>query len=158
MSNSRKHNRRKTSDYFIAENATTGEVVGRILDMSSDGIRLMTMEPVEASRRFKGVIKLQKPIDGCHEIRFEAECRWCLENERAGWYEAGFKFCDITLETVSVIRQLLKDWVVSESQRQNPSDSSDEKERRKTPLLRIESAFRDSSPVTDSSKGRGSNR
>ena len=72
MSNSRKHNRRKTSDYFVAEDAATGDVIGRVLDMSSDGVRLMTMEPVGTSRRFKGVIKLRKAIDGCHEIHFEA--------------------------------------------------------------------------------------
>ena len=126
--------------------------------MSSDGVRLMTMEPVGTSRRFKGVIKLRKAIDGCHEIHFEAECRWCLENERAGWYEAGFKFCDVTPETVALIRQLLKDWVAAESHKRNGSNNENGKERRESPLLYVKSVFRDSSPVTGSSKGRGSNR
>jgi len=156
MTNSRKHNRRKTSDYFVAEDAKTGEVIGRVLDMSTDGLRLMTMEPFGKSRRLKGVIKLQKAVDGSHEITFEAECRWCLENERAGWFEAGFKFCDLSPEVLATIKHLLKDWVASDSNQRNHTDSSKEKEPAKSPLESVRSVFRDSDPVTPGRRGSGS--
>jgi len=156
MANSRKHNRRKTSDYFITQDRSTGDVIGRVLDMSTDGLRLMTMEPVATSRRIKAIIKLQKPVDGRGEIEFDAECRWCLENERAGWYEAGFRFLDLSPGTAAIISRLLKDWVAADSHRRNETEATKEKERRDSPLQSTKSAFRDISPVTDNPKGPGS--
>lgn len=155
MTNTRKNNRRKTSDYFIAEDVNSGEVLGRVLDMSTDGLRLMTMEPISASRRLKGVIRLRKAVDGCHEITFEAECRWCLENERAGWYEAGFKFCDLSPETLTTIKHVLKDWVAADSHRRNSTGSPTDEEPKKSPLESVKSAFRDSDPVTPTRRRSG---
>ena len=141
MGTPRKSNRRKTSDYYVVFDSKSGELVGRILDMSVHGMKLMTLEPISVPRRISCAIKLDRPIEGRDSLEFEAESRWCQENERAGWYEAGFQIVHISREDLAVIGRLLQEWVASESERHNDSNGMKKKERRGSPLQYLKDQF-----------------
>jgi hypothetical protein len=122
-------NRQKTSDYYVVTDPTSGEILGRILDMSIDGFRLMIMEPLAIEQKFSCAIRLPSPIEGHDMIELTAESRWCMENERAGWYEAGFKFIDIDQQNLAIVGRLLQEWKNQETARMSGQAVEEPEER-----------------------------
>jgi hypothetical protein len=114
MSGNRRQNRGRTSDYFIVYDLESGAPVGRLLDLSTTGARLMTDEPVDVPVRMSCRMALPDYVEGSREVRFEAETRWCQHNKVTGWHESGIEFTHLTDLAVRVIDRLVREFMDSE--------------------------------------------
>ena len=112
MSESRKEIRGQTNDYFTVYSRETGEPLGRLRNLTSEGAMVISENAVPTNEVIRCKMHLPDIIEGCREIRFEAECRWCEENKSAYWYEIGVKFVNLSKLSQKVIDRLVSDWMV----------------------------------------------
>jgi hypothetical protein len=113
MNNTRSNERRYTNDYLIVFDSETDDPIGRILNLSETGLKMITDEKIEVGSPRKVSLKLPDYIEGCREITIDIECRWCEFNQRSDWYECGFSLEDLSDFNLNVIRSLLFEWMNS---------------------------------------------
>lgn len=110
MSDRRNQARRRTSDYFLVYNDETDELIGRVMDLTTEGAMMISETSVEVPQTFKCRLVLPRMIGRHKNLHFEAECKWSRKNHRLGWYESGYRFVDLSDTTRKILTELLKDW------------------------------------------------
>lgn len=111
MEDFRKKHRGSTNNYFLVFEVESGDIIGRLLNLTDDGLMLLSEEPVEASKKFECRMILPGMIEGCKEIYFKIESRWCNKNKRANWYETGYKINNKTDTCQKVLEILANEWM-----------------------------------------------
>jgi len=87
--------RRRTSDYYIVNDNRSGQILGRLIDLSPGGFRLIANEkPIESSYECR--LSLPNYVGNVKEIPLQASVKWCRHNTRMDWYEAGFQIDQIS--------------------------------------------------------------
>lgn len=112
MSKSRKEIRGQTNDYFTVYSRETALPIGRLRNLTSEGAMIISESAIPAKEVVRCKMKLPDIIEGCREIRFDAECRWCVENKNAFWFEVGIKFINLSKLSRKVVDHLVRDWMV----------------------------------------------
>jgi hypothetical protein len=90
MRERRKHTRQGVQEYLTVYDCSTGEPIGRLANLSSEGAMFVTSGPVKATAAFRCRVELVRPILGRDEILFDAECRWCRKNVKRDRWESGY--------------------------------------------------------------------
>ncbi len=110
MSDQRNQERRRTSDYFIVYDQETNELIGRVIDLTIDGAKMISEMPVPAPRVVQCKLVMPRMIGRYRNLYIQAECKWCKKNHRLGWHEAGYEFVDISEENYNIITELIGEW------------------------------------------------
>jgi len=113
MTNTRSNERRYTTDYLVVYDSETDNPIGRILNLSETGLKMITDEKIEVGSNREVRLKLPDFIKGCRETILEIECRWCKFNKRNDWYECGFTLENLSDFNLKIIRELLYEWMNS---------------------------------------------
>lgn len=111
MEEQRKNVRRAPNDYYLVFDRENDRFIGRVLNMSLDGLMLVSMEPVNASEEFKCRMALPEKIDDNNQIIFDAVCKWSRKNDQSNMYESGFKMKNVSTKDREIIRELLQKWL-----------------------------------------------
>lgn len=111
MTNERQHVRRETSDYYLVYNRHNNQLLGRVRNLTVAGAMLISSEPAVQDNIYQCRMDLPEEIDGLSEVHFDAEVRWCRENEKAGWYECGLRFAGLDAKHARVIQKMLQNWM-----------------------------------------------
>lgn len=111
MSEARSNQRGQTSDYFVVYDNVDEELLGRVRNMTTEGTMMITDRPIEVAQVVKCRMTLPDIIEGRREFYFDVECRWCQENKKANWYEAGFRFVNCTEQSSRIIARLVEEWM-----------------------------------------------
>lgn len=111
MEEQRKNIRRAPNDYFLVFDRENDRFIGRVLNMSLDGLMLVSMEPVEVPDEFKCRIALPEKIDDCNQIVFDAESKWSRKNGESNMYETGFKMTNVSKIDREIMKELLQKWL-----------------------------------------------
>jgi hypothetical protein len=111
MQDRRKNVRRAPNDYFLVFNRENDRFIGRVLNMSLDGVMLVSMEPVELGATYPCRMTLPEKIDDCSQIIFDADSKWSHKNEDSNMYETGFKMRNVSKNDREIIRELLQKWL-----------------------------------------------
>ena len=72
-----------------------GRTIGRIVDITADGLMLVAHEPLDIGRRFQLRIILPVIVDNCSEINVEAEVIWCQLDQNPSYYKVGCSFINL---------------------------------------------------------------
>ena len=110
MSDRRGRRRRRTSDYFLVYDQETNELIGRIIDLTAGGARLISEEPVPVPRTVQCKLVMPHMVGRHRHLYIEVECKWCKKNHRLGWHEAGYEFVNISEENHKIITELIGEW------------------------------------------------
>lgn len=110
MADRRRQTRRQADQSLFIYDSKTGTVMGRVADMTEQGVMVFSEKQVQPDTIFHCRIPLPKSMRGPDEITFEAQSKWCLLDEKTGMYHAGYEFHVITAENRTGIRKLLKSW------------------------------------------------
>lgn len=110
MSERRSQKRRRTSDYFLVYDEETNDLIGRIIDLTIDGARMISEMPVPVPRTVRCRLVMPRMIGRHRDLHIEAECKWCKKNHRLGWHEAGYEFINMSEENHKIISELIGDW------------------------------------------------
>ena len=110
MSDSRQLERKVTNDYFLVYDRETNELIGRVMDLTAEGVRLVCNDSIEPGSKFKAKMEMPQMIDRYRHIDFDLDARWTRKNPQMGWHETGFKITGLSMETYSVIERIIGDW------------------------------------------------
>jgi len=139
VSENRKSIRRQTSDYFLVYERNTRRLIGRILDISPDGLRVMLDEPVEKSCSIQCLIKLPLPIRNVCTIDVDLTEVWSRRNEHTGWFEAGFRIDAPSSKTTEVISEIIRHVITEQSSTVSCTKKSNKLSDYKSPIQWVKS-------------------
>jgi hypothetical protein len=111
MEERRKTARIRLTFEVIVYDIKTGERVGHLADISTEGIMLVGGRAMKINNVYEFRITLPVSIYGKTEISFNAVCLWSGKVEKSTKYQAGFQIQNPTKE----LKEMLKYWM------QNPS-------------------------------------
>ena len=108
MKEQRKNPRHKLCDHPIVHDRILGMVIGRVLDLSTGGLRVITDKPIEKSTRIECRLQLPKEIDGETQVLVDICCVWCRKNTLYGAFEAGFSFLNPSESDLRILHKFQK--------------------------------------------------
>lgn len=111
MTDSRKLPRGQTDGYLVVTDEKTGLPIGRLRNLTVEGAMLICTEPVDTPSVLHCRMTLPDIIEGIRDLSFKVEGRWCEENQRAGWFELGCTFVDLSDTGKKIIKQLMSNWM-----------------------------------------------
>jgi hypothetical protein len=108
--NQRKDRRRSIIYYLRVFDRDTDQMVGQLVDITTRGMKLVSVHPVDQGTRYSLRMLLPEEIDRKKHMNFEVECMWCKRDVNPNYFTLGFEFLDISPEDVHIIKALIYDF------------------------------------------------
>lgn len=93
--------------------------IGYLMDISKDGLMIISESPVEEKRTLNLKMKLPPTFEWKGKkvedklIQFRAECEWCRHDEvDKEFYLSGFAFKDLAEEDNEMIHKMIKEYKI----------------------------------------------
>lgn len=106
----RRTTRRHLVFYLRIFDGMSSRVLGHLMDISSEGLMLLSDSPVEVNEEYRLRMRLPKEVSGSDEIVFGAVSRWCRQDENPDFYVIGFQIQDMDDETRASVIQLIEEF------------------------------------------------
>ncbi len=110
MKEQRKLQRRHLIYYLRVFNNDTNEVLGHLINITPEGIMVMSEEPLETNKVYRLRMDLPADVFKKKMIEFEAESRWCKKDVNPEFYDTGFKIKNLDSEDSRMIERLIDDY------------------------------------------------
>ena len=110
MSAQRKLERKKLIFYLKVFGEKTNRLIGDLVDITTEGIKLIGSRPVKTEITYKLRMDLPREIDGEKKIIFNAQSRWCEKDDRTDFYNTGFKLTAISPDDINRIENLILEY------------------------------------------------
>lgn len=96
----RKYTRKKVDALLQLYDINNEIFMGKVVDISMDGIMLLSRDPIPANGVWQ--LSIELPIDDieCQTVEFGAESLWCDDSLKPAQYWAGFHIIDISQESL----------------------------------------------------------
>ncbi len=109
-SHGRREDRRHLIYYLKVENRDTNELIGRIVDITSKGLLLISRDRIEPQLEIPVRIELGDELfEQVHgHLELNIRCRWSKEDINPDYFVNGFEFIDQTREKEAIIRSLIE--------------------------------------------------
>jgi hypothetical protein len=82
-------------------------LLGQLVDITKEGLMLISEKPIEPDRDFDLTIDLPQEINGSKVLQFRARSRWSKPDVNPSFYNTGFQLEDVDEEYVKIIRNLI---------------------------------------------------
>lgn len=103
----REQKRRHLLMYLKAYDISSDKLIGRLIDLTSNGMMLLTEKPIDTNKIYLIKIELPEPIDGKNDITFDAKCLRCENDVNSDYYDAGFQIINLDSEEENIISKLI---------------------------------------------------
>ena len=103
----RKLRRRSLLYDFEVVEKDSGASVGRIINISLEGLMLISTDRQVSDTVLDLRIKLPETIFGKNNIDCKAQCMWCKKNKNTDFYEAGFHLLELPEDDIKAIVGLI---------------------------------------------------
>ena len=103
----RKTERIRLNIEIVVYDTATQSRVGRLVDISAEGIMLAGGKPMKINTVYEFRIMLPVSIYGKSEIVFDAHCLWCKKINNSSKYQAGFQLRNATKE----LKEMIAFWI-----------------------------------------------
>ncbi len=110
MQEQRHSPRKVANEVLIIADQITGSQIGRVVNISAEGLMLLSDEPMVTGSVYQLNLILPNPKNGQDNIAFAAEAVWCTEASQPDSFWSGFHIIDIDAENVLIIDELILDW------------------------------------------------
>ena len=104
----RKQQRRHIYFYSRVFDENTHELAGRLVDISREGMMLVSDRPIEADLNFKFKLVFPSPISGKKALVLEARSRWSKNTGTQDLFDNGFELINVSIQNARMIDGLLK--------------------------------------------------
>ena len=94
----------------VALDVNSGIQLGRVANLSPEGMMLISPQPVGNNLVFQLELVLETPIHGHSSLDCGVESLWHSEAGESGLYWNGFRIIDISPEAADMIESLIKSW------------------------------------------------
>ena len=95
--------------YFLRVfDAMSGDLLGQMVDLTTDGIMVIGESPVVARQKHTLRMDLPHNIPLGGRLELEARCKWCRRDPSGGFYNMGFQIVDLGPDAHRVVQQLIE--------------------------------------------------
>ena len=112
--NQRRVARRHLIYYLRVFDTASGALLGNLVDISTNGIMLVSDKPLEPNIRYRLQMVLPETVDGSREVQFDAESRWCQKGANQDFYDTGFELIDPSMTFMDAVDKLVEDCLFKE--------------------------------------------
>lgn len=137
MKDGRKYTRRRASDYLLVTDTDSGQVLGRIINVSPKGIAVMSTESLAVDRSFNLSIKLPSRAFGCDYLTLTADCRWSTFEKRSDLWENGLEIGEISPDDRRVLQQVVLRLMTHNGEWSEANDARWSRNPEKLELVRV---------------------
>ena len=110
-SDKRRLRRRQLIYYLKVAERNTDRLVGRLVDVTTEGMMLISSEPVEMNRVFQLTLDLPEEMaGGPREIGLEARSLWSKKDVNPDFLLSGFEFVSVAPEDLVIITDLIRQY------------------------------------------------
>ena len=99
MENKRRYNRYHTRAYCGVYDRASGKSIGCLVDLSRDGLKVMSEKPLMEDAVYKLKIVMHKEIDGTRVLELDAKCLWNKKSMDPNFVVSGFQITEISERT-----------------------------------------------------------
>jgi len=110
MSDKRRLRRNNLIYYLKVYNQKDGSLLGHLVDITSEGIMLVSEEPIATGVDFQLRLVLPRDIFGEGNIDFSAKSLWSKPDSNPDFQDTGFHLIDMPLEKVLLIKKLVSEY------------------------------------------------
>lgn len=103
----RKLKRRHLLYYLPIVDEDTGAKLGNVVDITVEGLMLVSDKNIEAGQEFNLRMDLPQPARGKTSISFAAESLWSKPDPNPSFHDTGFRFTDIDPADAMTIQYLI---------------------------------------------------
>ena len=96
--------------YLRVYNQETEELLGHVVDIHKDGLRLVSDNPIPLKRRFQLWIDVPKEHTTHQRIFFEAESMWSGRDVNPDFYDTGFRIINIGASALLQLQLLIEEF------------------------------------------------
>lgn len=104
---SRKSERVELNQTIIVTDTITNKRFGELVNISAEGLMIMTDNEIATQSIFQLCLKLPIDIIGSDTIELGADCLWCRKAENFTRYWAGFQIIDASDTAVQQLNNLM---------------------------------------------------
>lgn len=112
MNEKRKAPRKIANEVLEVFDQVTGTQLGRVVNISAEGLMLLSSEQFHIGSVFQVDLRLPRLIKGHSKISFGAEVVWTTQAAQPGSFWTGLRMIDISEDDILTIDELIFDWHV----------------------------------------------
>ncbi|QTA93423.1 PilZ domain-containing protein [Desulfonema magnum] len=110
MAEKRKLKRRHLIYYLDVFERKTGQFVGKLVDITTDGVMLTTEFPIKSGVILQLIMLLPEEIRDHKQITFDARTQWVEKSIKPDFYDIGFELLSISHKDIEIIESLIFDF------------------------------------------------
>lgn len=104
----RKQERKSLFYYFKVFDRNSNTPAGRLIDITTNGLMLMSESSFKQGDIFNLKMKLPDDIRQNTDIHFDVKCMWSKTADNKDFFDSGFSFVNISDENVEIISSLIR--------------------------------------------------
>jgi len=89
------------------------ENLGYLVDLTTDGLLLISEEPIELGKVFKLCLHLPVDVFGMSELHLVAESRWSKKDLNPEFYDTGFRMIEVSQQHVEKMNHMIEEYGLS---------------------------------------------
>jgi PilZ domain len=94
--------------YTRVFDAPTGKLLGHLVDITPEGMMLISEQQLAANTAFRLKIELTPELDTRSFLEFGARCLWCRQDINPRFYNSGFQLPGLAPADVAVIERIVE--------------------------------------------------
>lgn len=110
MLEKRKLKRRQLIYYLKVIDRTSGQPIGRLVDITTEGLMLVSSAKIEVGEQFKLKLCLPKEMGENRNVNFEARSVWSKTDVNPDFIDTGFQFVRVSDQDISSIIELIQEF------------------------------------------------
>jgi hypothetical protein len=107
MYEKRKLERKTVSTSLEVYDLDTGDHLGRVVDLHTEGLMLLSDKPIDLFKRFALQVSLPMTLNGLTEFFLDAESLWKRESLAGGQYWTGLHFTQLPEASRTCIEKMV---------------------------------------------------
>jgi hypothetical protein len=88
-------------------NGITGKPMGRVVNVTSDGLMLVSQTPIPPDRQFVLRLVLPRVVGGKWDLEVDARSVWFRPDDNPNYYRIGFEFRNIGGEDAYLLENVM---------------------------------------------------
>jgi hypothetical protein len=102
----RQMERRRLLYYLRAWDKENSELLGHIVDFTSEGLMLISEEPIHIGGEYSLEVRLPDSQGDMRPISLKAVCRWSVMNAEKSFFDAGFEVVEKSSEEFDTLHAM----------------------------------------------------
>ena len=94
--------------FLRVRDSATGDLLGYLWNASTDGLSVMSEEPLPVGRDYD--LSLERPRGGDQLVKFSARIKWSERDPESDFYRTGLEFAPVQEQAVAKISAILEEY------------------------------------------------